>query len=112
MRRALAARLLRSAASPPWRACASTAGPSERVLRSLAPDAGGSGPVAELDLSGTAQQPHADLVCVNIMCEQVGGACICRLSRVLERPSLRDLRTLRLAGNGCVCCACAHAAAF
>lgn len=56
--------------------------------------------VTELDLSGSGSQPHGDLVCVNMMCEHVGGVCICRLSRVLERSSLAQLETLRLGGNG------------
>lgn len=38
-----------------------------------------------------------DLVCNNLMCEKVGEACICRLSRVLER--LSGLEWLSLAGN-------------
>jgi hypothetical protein len=92
---------------PPLRACSSAAGPSERVVRSLA-DASGDA-ISELDLSGSGGAPHADLVCVNIMCEHVGGVCICRLSRVLERPSFAGLRTLRLAGNGCAAAlACAR----
>lgn len=40
-----------------------------------------------------------DLRCVNMMCEKVGEACVCRLSRVLEKNGA-DLRSLCLAGNG------------
>lgn len=39
----------------------------------------------------------SDLVCSNIMCEKVGEACICRLSRALER--LPSLQWLSLAEN-------------
>ena len=105
MRRDIAALLQRARRAqhcslpPPLRACSSAAEPSERVVHSLADTSGDS--VTELNLSGSGGAPHADLVCVNIMCEHVGGVCICRLSRVLERPSLAGLRTLRLAGNGC-----------
>lgn len=38
-----------------------------------------------------------DLQCRNLLCEKVGGPCICRLSHVLE--SLKDVRELNLAGN-------------
>ena len=105
MRRDIAALLQRARRAqhcslpPPLRACSSAAEPSERVVHSLADTSGDS--VTELNLSGSGGAPHADLVCVNIMCEHVGGVCICRLSRVLERPSFAGLRTLRLAGNGC-----------
>lgn len=37
------------------------------------------------------------LVCNNIMCEKVGGPCICRLAMVLQR--LPNLEQLRLANN-------------
>ena len=40
-----------------------------------------------------------DLRCVNMMCEKVGEACVCRLSRVLEKNGA-VLRSLCLAGNG------------
>ena len=104
MRRGVAAltqrtvQLQRLGLAPLVRACSSAAGPGERVVRSLADSSGAA--VTELDLSGRGGA-HEDLVCVNIMCEHVGGVCICRLSRVLERPSMQNLHTLRLAGNGC-----------
>lgn len=109
MRRSVAALLPRApplqrwSLSPPLRACASASGPEERVVHSLADSSGAA--VTELDLSGGRGGAHEDLVCVNIMCEHVGGVCVCRLSRVLERPSLQSLHTLRLAGNGCARCA-------
>ena len=46
-----------------------------------------------LDLRGSA-----DLLCVNMMCDKVGEACICRLSRVLEKNGT-ELLSLCLAGN-------------
>lgn len=42
-----------------------------------------------------------DLVCSNLMCEKVGEACICRLSRVLDR--LPALQWLSLAANNLQC---------
>ncbi len=48
--------------------------------------------VQALDLSRSM-----DLVCNNLLCEKVGEACICRLSRVLER--LSALEWLSLANN-------------
>jgi Leucine-rich repeat (LRR) protein len=39
-----------------------------------------------------------DLKCVNMMCEKVGEACVCRLSRVLEKNG-KELRLLCLADN-------------
>lgn len=38
-----------------------------------------------------------DLLCINLMCEQVGDPCICRLSVVLEK--LHHLEGLNLSGN-------------
>ena len=105
MRTRLAAALQRAAAAariarPAPRGFAHDAAPpAARVARSLQ-DASAAAEPTELDLSGRGA-PHEDLVCVNIMCERVGDACICRLSRVLERPSMQGLHTLRLAGNGC-----------
>ena len=40
----------------------------------------------------------SDLQCVNMMCEKVGEACVCRLSRVLEKNG-QELRSLCLADN-------------
>ena len=50
-----------------------------QVARSLI-EANRSPTMKTLDLRGSA-----DLLCVNMMCEKVCEACICRLSRVLEK---------------------------
>ena len=44
------------------------------------------------------------LMCVTMMCEKVGMACICKLARWLEQtgPQLRELSHLNLAGNNLV----------
>ena len=107
MRRAAAHALLRHCCSAPPAAAAAArclsgaAASAPAVARALA-DTASDDALTELDLSARGKQPHADLRCINIMCEAPGEACICRLSRVLERPSMQSLHTLRLAGNGCV----------
>ncbi|EEH51974.1 uncharacterized protein MICPUCDRAFT_53415 [Micromonas pusilla CCMP1545] len=63
-----------------------------QVARSLI-EANRSPTMKTLDLRGSA-----DLLCVNMMCEKVGEACICRLSRVLEKNGT-ELRSLCLADN-------------
>ena len=105
MRRAAAHALLRHRCSAQPAAAArclsGAAASAPAVARALA-DTASDDALTELDLSARGKQPHADLRCINIMCEAPGEACICRLSRVLERPSMQRLHTLRLAGNGCV----------
>jgi len=91
------AALRRAAAEAARVRCSSGIARSLQEAAAATPDAAG---VTELDLSGSGSKPHGDLVCVNLMCEHVGGVCICRLSRVLERSSLAQLETLRLGGNG------------
>jgi hypothetical protein len=65
LQRVAVTRTVQQAAS---RAHAAAAGSGERVARSL--DDVAAGAASELDLSA-AGAPHADLVCVNIMCERV-----------------------------------------
>ena len=50
-----------------------------QVVRSLL-EANRSPGMRALDLRASA-----DLRCVNMMCEKVGEACVCRVSRVLEK---------------------------
>jgi hypothetical protein len=47
------------------------------------------GTLARLDLSSPAAVA-ADLTCVNLMCEKVGEACVCRLAAALERLGRRQ----------------------
>lgn len=62
------------------------------VFSSLHEAALNSDAVRRLDLSNSAQ-----LQCNNLLCDQVGGPCICRLSRVLE--NVCSIETLNLRGN-------------
>ena len=48
--------------------------------------------VVSLDLSGSE-----DLRCTNLFCEKVGGPCLCKLARAVER--MRGLEELRLDGS-------------
>ena len=63
-----------------------------QVVRSLL-EANRSPAMKALDLRSSP-----DLQCVNMMCEKVGEACVCRLSRVLEKNG-QELRSLCLADN-------------
>ena len=63
-----------------------------QVVRSLL-EANRSPGMRALDLRASA-----DLRCVNMMCEKVGEACVCRVSRVLEKHG-GELRSLCLADN-------------
>lgn len=62
------------------------------VFSSLHDAALNSDAVRRLDLSNSAQ-----LQCNNLLCDQVGGPCICRLSRVLE--NVCSIEALNLRGN-------------
>jgi hypothetical protein len=42
-----------------------------------------------VDLS-TPAAVAVDLTCVNLMCEKVGGVCVCRLAAALERLGRRQ----------------------
>jgi Leucine-rich repeat (LRR) protein len=63
-----------------------------QVVRTLL-EANRSPSMKALDLRNSS-----DLQCVNMMCEKVGEACVCRLGRVLEKNG-QELRSLCLADN-------------
>ena len=48
-------------------------------------------------LPGLKLRGSSELICMNMMCDKVGGTCLCRLSMVLER--LQHLQHLDLSGN-------------
>ena len=60
-------------------------------LRDLA-RAAPHGGVASIEMSGSP-----DLVCNNLMCEQLGGACVCRLARFMD--ALPQVERIVLAQN-------------
>ena len=78
---------------PPTTTKTTTATSIAEALR-LAPNS-----LKRLDLSDGS----ADLRCVNLLCERVGGSCVCRLSLALQRVAERQgasLAELSLASNG------------
>jgi Leucine-rich repeat (LRR) protein len=50
--------------------------------------------VQVLDLSHSP-----DIVCVNLMCDKLGGPCVCRLARFIEQNKWNELKELKLKGN-------------
>ena len=65
-----------------------------RSLREAALAASRKTPVARFVLSRSE-----DLVCKNMMCEKVGSACVCKLSRFMEQTPLEGLQELDLSAN-------------
>ena len=70
-----------------------------QVVRTLL-EANRSPSMKALDLRNSS-----DLQCVNMMCEKVGEACVCRLGRVLEKNG-QELRSLCPRGQQADAAAC------
>ena len=90
--------MARALALATLRTLATTTSPTRATSLAAALKLAPSGALAAIDLAAAD-----DCVCVNLMCERVGDACVCRVAAGLEKVARRggsaSVRSLSLAGN-------------